>query len=230
MQPKHTSPKFLRLLPASLSLALLSAALVATAGLPPEEQPKSEAQQPPPAPAIPPELEKMHASQLQVFATSPGFGPVRNRLRRISVDITLAGERYQVFWPDLIALETKPVAYLTIGEDAVNMATITNKAAKVHLRTRPITSLESRAITELRAGKDLVQEADLLKTQPILAKSPVEIPVIRVIGAMRATAGCAKCHEVPQGTLLGAFSYTLVPVSSASGLPLPLNASTLLTP
>ena len=44
-----------------------------------------------------------------------------------------------------------------------------------------------------------------------------EVPVIRVVGAMRATASCAKCHEVPVGTLLGAFSYTLFPASSALG-------------
>ena len=38
-----------------------------------------------------------------------------------------------------------------------------------------------------------------------------EVRAQRVVGALRATAACAKCHEVSVGTLLGAFSYTLVP-------------------
>lgn len=218
MQTKHnpSAPKHRRPLPVVLGLALLAAAFVATAGLPPEEQPKPEPQQPPPAPAVPPELEKMHAEELHHFATSPGFGRGRmDYLPRWSA-VTLAGKRYQVVRPDLIALETKPVAYLPFGDESVSMATLTNKAAKVYLRTRPITAEESRAILELRGGKDIVHEAGLLKVQPIEAKSPAEVPVVRVVGAMRATAGCAKCHEVPQGTLLGAFSYTLVPADTAN--------------
>ena len=32
---------------------------------------------------------------------------------------------------------------------------------------------------------------------------------------MRASVGCAKCHECAVGTLLGAFSYTLTPSQQA---------------
>lgn len=218
MQSKHnsSSPKSPRSLPVALGLALLAATLVTTAGLPPDEQPKPEAQQPPPAPTVPPELEKMHAEELHHFATSPGFGRGRmDYLPRWSA-VTLAGKRYQVVRPDLIALETKPTAYLNSGAESISMAVLTNKASKVHLPTRPITSEESLAITELRDGKDIVQQAGKTQIQPNGARSSVEVPVIRVVGAMRATAGCAKCHEVPQGTLLGAFSYTLVPADKIS--------------
>src|SRR5262249_368563 len=34
---------------------------------------------------------------------------------------------------------------------------------------------------------------------------------IRMLGAVRAAGKCLKCHDVPDGTLLGAFSYTLRP-------------------
>ncbi|NBV22595.1 MAG: hypothetical protein EBS05_11850 [Proteobacteria bacterium] len=125
-------------------------------------------------------------------------------------EVTLAGEKYHASRPVLIALETKPTAYLNSGTESISMAVLTNKASKVHLPTRLITNEESRAITELRNGKDIVQQAGKTQIHPNGARSPVEVPVLRVVGAMRATAGCAKCHEVPQGTLLGAFSYTLV--------------------
>ncbi|MCI0380342.1 MAG: hypothetical protein L0215_22385 [Gemmataceae bacterium] len=32
---------------------------------------------------------------------------------------------------------------------------------------------------------------------------------MRMLGALRASADCAKCHSVPEGELLGAFSYTM---------------------
>lgn len=116
------------------------------------------------------------------------------------------------------------------------MANLTNKAARARLQTRPLTKDELSAVSELREGKDLVQQertptvGRLPETTKLVRASArelasgsslsadtagKEIPVLRVVGAMRATVSCAKCHEVPVGTLLGGFSYVLTPVSDA---------------
>lgn len=217
-------PQLPRLLRVAASLTLM-AAFVATAGLPPEEQAKPQPPlRQPDAPAIPPELEKMHAEHLHLFATSPGFGMSRVIRMPRHAQVTLAGTTYTVVRPDLIALETKAVAYRNPGEEVVGMATLTNKTAKARLQTRPITGEESRAILELREGKDLVQQPGTWRVPQGQGRTPVEVPVVRVFGAMRATASCAKCHEVPQGTLLGAFSYTLIPASAAPAAHFPFGS------
>ncbi len=199
----------------ALSLLTACATLVALAGLPPDQQPKFEPQQPP-APAVPNELEKMHAEHLQFFGQSPGFGSDRIDHLPPRATVTLAGTTYSVVRPDLIALETKAVAYRNPGEGVVSMAMLTNKTVKARLQTRPISGEEFRAILELREGKDLVQRPGKVQIPQGAGQPPTEVPVIRVVGAMRATASCARCHEVPQGTLLGAFSYHLVPASSGA--------------
>lgn len=219
-----------------LPLAFLTLALAAIGGLPPEQQPKPEPQAPL-APVIPPELLRMHADHLHQFATSPGFGMSRVVRMPTQATITLAGVTYRVPRPDLIALETKAVAYQSPNWEGLSMANLTNKAARARLQTRPLTKDEFSAILDLREGKDLVQQERVLQIpHPPAAASRVrvssgavtggiplppdaagtEIPVIRVVGAMRATASCAKCHEVPVGTLLGAFSYTLIPATATA--------------
>lgn len=194
-----------------LSLGLFATALVVIAGLPPEQQPKFE-----PQPVAPTELEKMHAEHLFHFTTAPGFG--LDRIDRIPTrsQITLAGVTYTVVRPDLIALETKAVAYLNPGAEVVSLTTLTNRESRAQLKTRPIRGDEFRAILELRAGKDIVEQSAKIQSRPGPGQAPVETSVIRVVGAMRATAGCAKCHGVAEGTLLGAFSYTLTPAKSAA--------------
>lgn len=229
-----------------LPLAFLTLTLAATAGLPPEQQPRPEPQ-PPLAPVIPPELLRLHADHLHQFATSPGFGMSRVVRMPTQATITLAGVNYRVPRPDLIALETKAVAYLSPSWEGLSMATLTNKAARARLQTRPLTKDEFNAVMELREGKDLVQQERVLQLgrlpkaahlvrasdQDVARGIPLpadaagkEVPVIRVVGAMRATASCAKCHEVPVGTLLGAFSYTLIPASSAPGATTHFNVPT----
>ncbi|MFM8469234.1 MAG: hypothetical protein ACKODH_04590 [Limisphaerales bacterium] len=223
----------------SLPIAFLTLTLAAIAGLPPEQQPKPDPQAPL-APVVPPELLRMHADHLHHFATSPGFGMSRVIRMPTQATVTLAGVTYRAPRPDLIALETKAVAYQSPSWEGLSMANLTNKAARARLQTRPLTKDEFSAVLELREGKDLVQQertlklgrlpetAELVRASEleVASGSPVpadaagkEIPVLRVVGAMRATASCAKCHEVPVGTLLGAFSYTLTPASDARVAP-----------
>lgn len=214
-----------------LPIAFLTLTLAATAGLPPEQQPKPEPQAPP-APVVPPELLRMHADHLHQFATSPGFGMSRVIRMPTQATVTLAGVTYRVPRPDLLALGSEVVAYQSPNWEGLSMANLTNKAARAHLQTRPLTKDELSAVSELREGKDFVQQERTLKlgrlpeTTKLVRASErevangsslnadtagKEVPVLRVVGAMRATVSCAKCHEVPVGTLLGAFSYTLFP-------------------
>ena len=107
--------------------------------------------EPPVAPPVPFELERMHADHVLRFAISPGFGKSRMIRMPQQLFITLAGTSYRVIRPDLIALETKPVAYRNPGEEEViGMSMLTNRAMKAVLRTRPITKDEANAIMELR--------------------------------------------------------------------------------
>lgn len=59
--------------------------------------------------------------------------------------------------------------------------------------TRPTTDFELTAVRKLREGQELI-------TEP----SPHGL---RMVGAIRAIEQCRKCHQVPLGGLLGAFSY-----------------------
>ena len=61
---------------------------------------------------------------------------------------------------------------------------------------RPLDDFERRALLQLAQEGDIVVE-------------PVG-PHVRMLGAIRAAKQCLVCHDVPHGTLLGAFSYELL--------------------
>ncbi len=60
---------------------------------------------------------------------------------------------------------------------------------------RPLDGFEGQGLQELRKGEMLFvrEQADRL----------------RMLGAIRATSQCTKCHDCERGELLGAFSYIL---------------------
>lgn len=64
--------------------------------------------------------------------------------------------------------------------------------------TRPLSAFEAENLPQLVSRKDVV-----------IRETPDEI---RMLGSLRATNQCLKCHSVKRGYLLGAFSYTLKPV------------------
>lgn len=72
--------------------------------------------------------------------------------------------------------------------------------------TRQPNSFELEALNRLSAGEDLVVQC--------------EDSQIQMVGSIRAAFQCLECHQVPRGTLLGAFTYRLSLVSSqeAEGL------------
>jgi hypothetical protein len=61
--------------------------------------------------------------------------------------------------------------------------------------TRNLSAFEQDGLKALRGGEDLVVDSHLNQ--------------IRMVGSIRATKACMKCHEVNRGELLGAFSYLL---------------------
>ena len=206
-----------------LSLALTATALVVIAGLPPEQQPEPQPKRPDAkrkvsAPAFltahgygKPDrrfdsAEAMHADHIHRFETAPGFGMSRVMVMPRASELTLAYETYLVPKPNLIALETKPVAYKSPIE-MISVASLTNRTMRARLQTRPLSELETKAIASLREGRNLVVQPAKFPMETL--NGTREISGLLAVGALRAKASCAKCHEVAEGTLLGAFSYTL---------------------
>ena len=72
--------------------------------------------------------------------------------------------------------------------------------------TRQPNSFELAALDRLSSGEDLVVHS--------------EGSEIQMVGSIRAALQCLECHQLPRGTLLGAFTYRLSPVSNeeAEGL------------
>jgi hypothetical protein len=66
-------------------------------------------------------------------------------------------------------------------------------------KTRALDYFEEAALPSLRDGEDLY----------VVSKNDT----LRMLGALRATKVCQKCHDAQIGDLLGAFSYTLRPAS-----------------
>jgi hypothetical protein len=66
--------------------------------------------------------------------------------------------------------------------------------------TRGLDAFEEPALNALKDGEDL----------SIIRKDDT----LRMLGALRATSQCLKCHEAQKGDLLGAFSYTLTQVKA----------------
>ena len=60
-------------------------------------------------------------------------------------------------------------------------------------QTRPLDTFETSALQRLQHGEDLV-----------FAHQPHGL---RMFGSLRAGQSCLDCHQVPRGTLLGAFTY-----------------------
>lgn len=146
----------------------------------------------------------MHAYFLQRFVDGQGFGLERMvdfrdpRFRRLYAD----GRRYSVGNVQLISLNGggAPFAYVT-GIDV-------DKERIRHAAHEPIGDAEANALKMVKDGMTVVLTGNAGHRE--------------MIGAIRATAECARCHAVAEGTLLGAFRYPLrpEPVLTRQGKPL----------
>lgn len=158
-------------------------------------------------------LSDMHAAYVTDFASKPGFGASRMVFLPPQDFLTHAGETYRFGTPDLIGLEDKPTAYHA-SHSLITVADLSRKEARAHLRRRALSDDETLAVAELRAGKDTVT---LPKQVGVLTVAGTnEVTGMLAVAALRATAKCAECHQVPEGTLLGAFAYTLVPTNGVA--------------
>ncbi len=101
------------------------------------------------------------------------------------------GERWQVKHVQLIGvlLHDPPIVYLTDKLPSMDQVR--------QGKTRSLDLFEEAGMPSLREGEDLF----------VVRKDDT----IRMLGAIRATKTCQKCHDAEIGDLLGAFSYTLRP-------------------
>jgi len=88
-----------------------------------------------------------------------------------------------------ILTHDQPVVYLTDKLPSMEEAR--------QVKTRSLDLFEAVGMSLLREGEDLY----------IVSKEET----LRMLGALRATRTCQKCHDAEVGDLLGAFSYTLRP-------------------
>jgi len=138
-----------------------------------------------------------HARAVTTFVENEGFGFSRFRRhdlwRELSLD--LEGTEYRLHEMHLIGLTSEK------GERSFVAQQMPRKASLAEVETRKLTPEETHAITQLRAGQPWS------KITPPPAPEPAPI---RVIAPIFAQQSCLECHEVKEGTLLGAFDYELV--------------------
>lgn len=135
----------------------------------------------------------MHEYFLQRFVESQGFGDERMvnlnnpRFRKVYAD----GTRYMVGHVQLLSLNggNVPFAYASVMD--------AGKEQIKHAAHEPVGNAEIDAIAKLKDGMTVVLTGNEGHRE--------------MIGAIRATANCTQCHDVPEGTLLGAFKYRLQP-------------------
>jgi hypothetical protein len=153
--------------------------------------------------------DRLHLDALVDFVNPDGFGYVRDRdhvagflshrLSRVP-EIHRAAETgdppedtepWLTRSVELVSLlkHDQPMVY--VAKYLPNMDQLRDAAV------RPLDGFEQRTLAKLRAGDDVVVETAGDR--------------IRMLGSLRAGRQCLECHAVERGTLLGAFSYELVP-------------------
>jgi hypothetical protein len=154
-------------------------------------------------------LSQFHAGDQAIFASLPSFGHIKDRRN-------VAGFRSHAFnWlPELIHpandyvdnQETHPARWRVGRLELVSLLKYERPAVYVseHLprmnelkdaKTRPLAPFEKESLEKLMRGEEIIS----------VARSND----IQMVGALRASRQCLKCHQVQHGELLGAFSYDL---------------------
>jgi hypothetical protein len=146
------------------------------------------------------ELYSHHERGLINFLYPSGFGYIKDRehvagfkphgFRFLGVP---ESDRWRIHHVQLVGIlsHEEPVVYLT--DKLPSMEQVRQG------KTRALDYFEEAALPSLRDGEDLY----------VVSKDDT----LRMLGALRATKTCQKCHDAEIGDLLGAFSYTLRPAS-----------------
>lgn len=159
------------------------------------------------------DMDKMHDAFFKDFASKPGFGASRIAFLPPQDFITLNGQTYRFHAPNLLGLEDEPIAYQRPWGDIISVAALSKKESRAMLKRRQLTADETRAVAELRNGKSLVTVPKQIAVRGEHGATNI-VDGVLAVGALRAKAQCAECHQVKEGALLGAFAYTLVPTNS----------------
>lgn len=167
-------------------------------------------------------LANAHAIYTDDFAKKPGFGRSRVVFLPGQDYVTIDGLTYHFNTPELLGLENEPVAYQSAGGvETVSVAIMSKQELRSRLTRRPLTAVESNAVVELRAGRDLVTRQEEVEAHVFNGREVGRTLGVRAIGSLRAQGTCAHCHGVKEGTLLGAFSYALVPTNALTDISSP---------
>ncbi|MEE3365895.1 MAG: hypothetical protein VX304_09630 [Planctomycetota bacterium] len=157
-------------------------------------------------------LTSLHEALLLDFANPRTYGWVRDlehvtgfrshgldrfepSTRKFEVDKQGGGSGWQLERIELVSLlkTAKPTVYLS--ENLPRMDELAGS------ERRSLDGFETIALRELHDGKTLVIRSQGER--------------MRMMGALRSARQCSLCHEVPRGTLLGAFSYCFRDQTSA---------------
>lgn len=144
-------------------------------------------------------LEKFHDHCTEQFVLSEGFGDGRFLALRaapsfpksVIVPAIVTGEPDATWMVKKIEL----VSLLKQQTPGVYPAEKRTGLMRGIPATRPLDAFENEALKSLQAGETLVSKA--------------EPEQIRMLGALRMQESCKKCHDYPEGKLLGAFTYSL---------------------
>jgi hypothetical protein len=185
---------------------------------------RPDTENPPADPPPPNRLRRLHLDSTVDFVNAKGWGYVRDRnhvagfqvhhFRRtpsLGDPATSANDDQSVGFSGRRAQEPEPasradeewavrkvelVSLLKYDEPRVYVTADLPRMDRLSdVQVRSLTAFEQRALRELDAGEDIVN-------QPALNR-------VEMLGAIRAAQQCLKCHQVERGDLLGAFSYVL---------------------
>jgi hypothetical protein len=197
-------------------MALLVGACVALTGCW-EKESKEETTAPPAPPGLAAAREQIlrghHDRCVEAFVKAEGFG--RERMPRLTH--RPAGYPKSLYLPfdqeapdDLPPGQPRPEPQTTWVMEKVELVGLLSKDAPgvypaeggmglafQRRKTRDLDDFERQTLATLKDGEEMkVKESS---------------DHIRVLGAIRARLDCMRCHDKPEGTLIGAFSYVFKP-------------------
>jgi hypothetical protein len=142
-------------------------------------------------------LREMHLNGIVDFVNPQGFGWIESRqkvagFRPHQFSTVPHTQRLKVRTVELVGIlmHDKPIVY--ISDKLPSMQAARNAP------TRSLSPFEAAGLEKLQKGEDL-----------FVSKT---VEGLHLLGALRAVEQCIKCHGGERGDLLGAFSYSLLPM------------------